>query len=1405
MSKIKIKEFDIEGDPASIGVRWKKWLTLLEDNFDWLDIDDAKKKVKAMRLYGGERLRDLIDTLPDPTNDNNMYEKTTAKLNAFFVPKKNTDILVNRFRNMRQLEDESVNDYYARLRQEATKCEFHNMDLEIKRHLQDTMNDRRLARKATKDQLSLEKILQEAQVYEQTERYERDLLRRSNERANMCDKESDTSYVNKMAGKYSRQRRTEKQTESGNREYKKERSETKSNAQFDCRRCGRRHAARNCAAYGETCRKCGKQNHFARMCRSNADDRDDIKPRASGAGKSRVDQIQSSDSDSSTSDEFVQTIETVRSTKKSAGKPRQKINNIDSYPTLVKLALNGVKTQMAVDSGASVNIMDEKRFQKIQERSVTKLHLRKCKTKIYGYASNKSIALAGKFDTIIENKRTMLPVTFVVVKGTIDSDILLGYETATQLGILKIVKNVKEPKEDKTTEPRSEVTQLISKHDSLFHGIGKHKHAKVKIEVKEDVTPVALVNCKIPYHYHEQVKEQLQQLEDAHVIEPVPEGEPTTWISPLVIQPKKTPGEIRICVDMRKPNTAMKRMKREFPTIEDVIQDLNGATTFSKLDLNHGYHQLELDPASRHLTTFNTPWGLKRYTRLNFGTVIAQEVFHEEIKKTVAGINGVKNISDDIIVYGKTQAEHDQSLQHTLERLKDHGLTLNRKKCSFDQSEIEFFGYVFSAKGLSPDPAKVEALRTAEKPTNMAEVRSFLGMANYSARFIRNFATLAAPLRALTKKDAKWKWTETEEKAFHAITNHLTDDTVMGYYKTQQETEVIVDASPVGLGAILAQRGDGQFRPVTYVSRALTPVEQRYSQTEREALAIRWACERLRMYLAGTSFKIVTDHKPLVYIFNNPASKLPMRIERWSMYLQEFDFLVEYRSGKTNPADYMSRHPCKEKNDHHQRHQANRTERVVKQITANSVPTAMTLQEIKEATEKDSTINKIKDIIQSDNREARFNEEDLKPYKTIHLELSIVDGLLLRQTRIVMPTALRRKVIKLSHEGHQGIVKSKQLLRQMVWFPGIDKMVEKEVRKCLPCQAATPYKQVEPLQMTELPEEPWQNISVDFCGPYPTGEYCLVMVDDYSRYPVVEVIHSTSAAAVIPKLDKIFAMFGIPKTCKTDNGPPFQSEEFATYAKEQGFKHRKITPLHPAANGEAERFVKTLQKHVRTATTEKTNWKKTMPTFLRMYRATPHASTGKTPYSLLFGGREMRGKIPQVAQPAADDDNVRARDAKSKQKMKEYADQRAHAKTSIIEKGDTVLLRQEKQNKLSSPFEGTPYTVQQRKDSMIIATRTSDGREVTRNASHFKKFIPSSETLSDAVMSSHEQEEEEEGEIRGAPKTPMRENQNKDGEPGSKETSQPMNDQSTRRYPTRERQKPQCLGDFVCDLRLRRT
>ena len=242
--------------------------------------------------------------------------------------------------------------------------------------------------------------------------------------------------------------------------------------------------------------------------------------------------------------------------------------------------------------------------------------------------------------------------------------------------------------------------------------------------------------------------------------------------------------------------------------------------------------------------------------------------------------------------------------------------------------------------------------------------------------------------------------------------------------------------------------------------------------------------------------------------------------------------------------------------------------------------------------------------MQNGNGESRYKSEDLRPYKLARSELSVTNGILLRGSRIVVSKALQYRVVNISYEGHQGIVKTKQLLRSAVWFPGMDRMTEDIVRSCLPCQAATQQKvkPKEPLQMTELPERPWQKISLDFRGPYPSGEYCLIVVDDYSRYPVAELVSTTSAAAVILRLDKHFSMFGIPEECKSDNGPPFQSREFAEYAKTQGFRHRKITPLHPEANGKAERFVKTLQKFITATTVEGNSWRMPLTDFLRVYR-----------------------------------------------------------------------------------------------------------------------------------------------------------------------------------------------------------
>uniref|UniRef100_A0A3Q3ECH9 ribonuclease H n=1 Tax=Labrus bergylta TaxID=56723 RepID=A0A3Q3ECH9_9LABR len=363
---------------------------------------------------------------------------------------------------------------------------------------------------------------------------------------------------------------------------------------------------------------------------------------------------------------------------------------------------------------------------------------------------------------------------------------------------------------------------------------------------------------------------------------------------------------------MRQANTAIERERHITPTMDDVIHELNGATVFSKLDLRAGYHQLELHPDSRYITTFTTHLGLRRYKRLSFGISSAAEVFQNTICQTLQGLSGVKNLSDDIIVHGASQKEHDDNLRALFQRLKESGLTLNREKCEFNKSRLQFFGFVFSAQGVSADPKKVAAVQHAAEPQTVSEVKSLLGMANYCSRFIKDFASISEPLRKMTRKDLPWEWGPEQQAAFQALKNGLTSDTVMSYFDPSKETELVVDASPVGLGAILSQKDEiGEKHIIAYASRSLSDVERRYSQTKKEALAIVWSCEHFHLYIYGHPVTLVTDHKALEIIWNNPRSKPPARIERWGLRLQPYNFKMEYRKGADNPADYMSRHPIR--------------------------------------------------------------------------------------------------------------------------------------------------------------------------------------------------------------------------------------------------------------------------------------------------------------------------------------------------------------------------------------------------------------------------------------------------------------------------------------------------------------
>lgn len=372
--------------------------------------------------------------------------------------------------------------------------------------------------------------------------------------------------------------------------------------------------------------------------------------------------------------------------------------------------------------------------------------------------------------------------------------------------------------------------------------------------------------------------------------------------------------------------------------------------------------------------------------------------------------------------------------------------------------------------------------------------------------------------------------------------NVISAESVLCFFDPKAETALMVDASPVGLGAILLQKVMEKWKMVCCAAKSLTNTEKKYYQLEREALGIVFGVERFRYYLSGRQFLLYTDCKPLEFMFN-PKSRPCARIERWVLRVQSFDFKILHRPGSQNIADCLSRLvkvggelPIDES-----------CECSLSLVLENSRPVAFSLELIREESSKDMDLVKVKSALETG------NWDDVgSSFNSSKSELCIVEGIVMKNHKIVVPASLRSRTLQLAHEAHQGVVAMKARLRSKVWWPGIDKDVEEAVKKCKDCiLVSLPSKPI-PIQSTRFPEEAWQAVALDFKGPLPSGVHLLVIIDYYSKFVVVEVLHSLTAGVLIKHLRKVFGQFGPPMSIRSDNGTQMNSEEFKRFCEEWG-------------------------------------------------------------------------------------------------------------------------------------------------------------------------------------------------------------------------------------------------------------
>ena len=658
--------------------------------------------------------------------------------------------------------------------------------------------------------------------------------------------------------------------------------------------------------------------------------------------------------------------------------------------------------------------------------------------------------------------------------------------------------------------------------------------------------------------------------------------------------------------------------------------------------------------------TVNTHKGLFTYKVLPFGVLSSPAIFQRTMEGLLQGIPNVAIFLDDILLTGKDDQEHLQTLSKVLQRLKEAGLRLKRSKCSFMSDEVMFLGHKVDSAGLHPVHEKVQAIKEAPTPSNVTELKAYLGLLNYYNKFLPSLSTVLAPVHKLLQKDTKWQWGEAQKAAFEKSKEMMQSADVLVHYDPGKDIVLLCDASPYGVGAVLSHcMPDGTERPIGFTSRTLNAAEKNYSQLDKEGLAVMFGIKRFHKYIYGRKFTIVTDHKPLLSLFSEMRAVPQMaspRIQRWAVTLRAYEYTIVYKEGNFhNNADALSRLPLPEKPD-----LEGPEERVL--MLASSDITLVTADQVKVWTDKDPVLSRVRELVHK-GWPSEPKESEFAPYTVRKHELSIQNGCVLWGARVVMPKQGQENVLHQLHQGHPGVSRMKALARSYVWWPKMDKEVEDTVKACTTCQEHRNVPAPAPLHPWDWPNKPWSRLHVDYAGPF-MGKMFLVLIDAHSKWMDVYPVNSATSAITIECLRTSFSNQGLPELLVSDNGTCFVSTEFEDFLSKNGIRHVTSAPYHASSNGLAERAVQTFKRMMKKCP-EGTLTEK-VARVLFGYRVTPQTTTGLSPAELLLG-RKLRCTL-DLMHP----------DLNSKVQSKQDRQTRDHdtkAKGRWFKLGDSVLTR----------------------------------------------------------------------------------------------------------------------------------
>lgn len=1165
-----IETFDpSEGDWASYSARLDHFITAN-------DIAENKRAATLLTVVGSTTYRLLENLLAPVKPGAKSYEDLCKTLVDHLQPKPLVIAERYRFHMRNQSSGETVSQYLAELRRLARYCDF-------AAYLPQALRDRfvcGIVSQGTRRKLLAEKDLTLAMAETIAIAMET-AARDASEVAPSSAAAASSNVYHTTSPKSSS-------------------SKGKSGGESPCYRCGGKgHTPGNCRFREAQCNHCGKTGHIKRVCRSANGQRTAEDAWSKSAAKQR--KVHALDSDSE--GELLAAVNTS---------PRKRTDIIWITPQV-----NGKPVKMELDTGSGVSIMPTSTFKSILPHVVlqgTSLVLR-------GYSGAK-LKLRGMANVTVNyhGQSAELPVYVADVQGPA----LFGREW---LNAIKVDwAAVHATRSASTTAPSTaERLQALKEEYAEIFGsdLGCLKGVKGDLTLQEGAKPKFVKARPLPYALRHKVEAELDRLTSEDIISPVEWSEWATPVVPVV----KPDGSVRICGDFKVTvNPLLKVDQYPLPLVDDIFASLAGGKKFSKIDLRSAYTQMEMTDEAKPLLTLNTHRGLYRLNRLAFGVASAPAIWQRSIDQVLNGLERTKVIIDDIIVTGVDDSDHIKNLRAVFERLRAAGLRVKPEKCAFFEDEVIYCGHGVSEEGLRTMPTKVDAICKAPRPENVSQLRSFLGLVNYYQRFLPDLATTLHPLHTLLQKGKEFKWTDNCQDAFDTVKKHLASDRVLTHYNPEAPLRLASDASPYGLGAVLSHIVDGHERPIAFASRTLTPAERNYSQIDKEALAIVWALKRFHVYLFGRHFELLTDHKPLVSIFH-PAKGIPAmtaaRLQRFALFLSSYTYKIVYRSTFQHAnADGMSRLPqfAEEK--------LTVAHRAVEAFHVSQLETLpITVQKIRQETQRHPVLSQVHNYVLR-GWPSEVNDDLLRPYVSRQHELTIHDGCVLWGSRVVIPDCLRSTLLHELHEGHPGMVRMKALARSYLWWPGLDQDIEETARSCSGCVQTLKNPATAPLHPWQWPAQPWQRLHVDFAGPL-DGLMWLIVVDAHSKWPEVMAMKSTTAAKTIDKLRTLFAQHGIPEQLVSDNGPQFVSEEFAEFCRQNGIRHIKSAPYHPATNGLAERFVQSFKNAMKASQHDTRSTSARLAKFLLRYRTTPHATTNTSPAMLLFR-RPLRTRLDLV-------------------------------------------------------------------------------------------------------------------------------------------------------------------------------